>query len=304
MDSHASNHATPHVCPINSMQFLTGFNQEKNIKNPTKRRKNGQNWCRQKSAKNAHWRFPRCCLTDSCPKSSELSEPENNYSNTENQKTEKQKLVVTFEDKIFAKNEKFGSEKQYHSKTGPCPILFGQKDSRSNKRMFDKRSPKPQPNQKTGRNKEGKKSTFTSSNKRMLIDSVNSNLPHPENVHITTRRAISSNMGKIFDPIGLLTPVTLQCKILFQMTWKHEIGWDDDNGATITDQFTDWMIGLHHLSELRIPRFVANFAIEKIQFHSFCDASGKAYGAAIYARSLGASQTKSTLLCSKSRLAP
>ena len=138
----------------------------------------------------------------------------------------------------------------------------------------------------------------------MLIDSVNSNLPHPENVHITTRRAISSNMGKIFDPIGLLTPVTLQCKILFQMTWEHEIGWDDDVGATITDQFKAWMIGLHHLSELRIPRFVANFAIEKIQLHLFCDASEKAYGAAIYARSLEESQTKSTLLCSKSRLAP
>ena len=138
----------------------------------------------------------------------------------------------------------------------------------------------------------------------MLIDSVNSNLPHPENVHITTRRAISSDMGKIFDPIGLLTPVTLQCKILFQMTWEHEIGWDDDVGATITDPFKAWMIGLHHLSELRIPRFVANFAIEKIQLHLFCDASEKAYGAAIYARSLGTSQTKSTLLCSKSRLAP
>ena len=69
----------------------------------------------------------------------------------------------------------------------------------------------------------------------MLIDSVNSNLPHPENVHITTSREISSSMGKIFDPIGLLTPLTLQCKIIFQSTWEHEIGWDDDVGPTITD---------------------------------------------------------------------
>ena len=138
----------------------------------------------------------------------------------------------------------------------------------------------------------------------MLIDSVNSNLPLPENVQITNRRAISSNIGKIFDPIGLLTPEKLQCKILFQMTWEHENGWDDDVGSTITDKFKAWMIGLHHLPELRIPRFVANFAIEKIQLHSFCDASEKSYGAATYARSLGTSQTKSTLLCSKSRLSP
>ena len=137
-----------------------------------------------------------------------------------------------------------------------------------------------------------------------MIDSVNSNLPHRENVYIATIRAISSNMGKIFDPIGLLTPVTPQGKILFQVTWEHEIGWDDDVGATLIDQFTAWMIGLNHLSELRIPRFVAYFAFEKLQLHLFCEASEKAYGAAIYARSLGASQTKSTLLCSKSRLAP
>ena len=31
-------------------------------------------------------------VTDCCPKSSELSEPEKNYSNTKNQKCEKQKL--------------------------------------------------------------------------------------------------------------------------------------------------------------------------------------------------------------------
>ena len=103
----------------------------------------------------------------------------------------------------------------------------------------------------------------------MLIDSVNSNLPHPESLHITTRRAISSNTGKVFDPIGFLTSVTLQCKILFQMTWEHKIGCDDDVGANITDQFKALMSGLHHLSELRMPRFVANFAIEKIQLHLF-----------------------------------
>ena len=96
--------------------------------------------------------------------------------------------------------------------------------------MFDKRTPKAQPNPKTGQNKEAKKSTLLHLTKKMLIDSVNSNFPHPVNVHITTRRAISSNMGKIFDPIGLLTPVTLQCRILFQMTWEHEIGCDDDVG--------------------------------------------------------------------------
>ena len=41
-DSDASNHATLHVCPINSVQFLTGFNQEKTSKIPQKG-ENGRN---------------------------------------------------------------------------------------------------------------------------------------------------------------------------------------------------------------------------------------------------------------------
>ena len=157
---------------------------------------------------------------------------------------------------------------------------FSVKETPGLTNMFYKRTLKSQPNPKTVQNKEAEKLTFISS-KKMLIDSVHINLPHHENVHITTRRALSSNIGKVFDPIGLLTPVTLQYKTLFQMTWEYEIGWSDDVAATITNQFETWMSGLHHLSELCKPRCLAIFAIEKIQLHLFCDASEKAYEAAI-----------------------
>ena len=80
MDSDASNHATPHVCPINSMQFLTGFNQEKTSKTPQK----GEKTVKTDVDKNLQ-KLPIGDFrdvdsdTDSCPRSSELSEPENNY---------------------------------------------------------------------------------------------------------------------------------------------------------------------------------------------------------------------------------
>ena len=76
-------------------------------------------------------------------------------------------------------------------------------------------------------------------------------------------------MGKIFDPIGLLTPVTLLCNILSQITWEQEIGWDDDVGATITDQFKAWMIRLQHLSELRIPPLWPTSLLKKYIFTHF-----------------------------------
>ena len=93
MDYHTSNHATPHVCPSNSVQFLTGLNQEKTFKIPQK----GEKTVKTDVDKNLQ-KTPIGDIrdvvpdTDSCPNSSELSEPENNYSNTENQKSEKQKI--------------------------------------------------------------------------------------------------------------------------------------------------------------------------------------------------------------------
>ena len=90
-DSDASNHATPNVCPINSMQFLTGFNQEKHQKS-LKKAKTVKTDVDKNLQKTPIGDIRDVVPdTDSCPKSSELSEPENNYSNTENPKSEKQK---------------------------------------------------------------------------------------------------------------------------------------------------------------------------------------------------------------------
>ena len=96
-------------------------------------------------------------VIDSCPKPSKFSEPENNYSNIENQKSEKQKLAVKFEDKIFTKNEKFGVKKPHHSKIEPCPIILGQNNLRSIKYMFYESTPKTHPNPKSFQNEEAKK---------------------------------------------------------------------------------------------------------------------------------------------------
>ena len=42
-----------------------------------------------------------------------------------------------------------------------------------------------------------------------------------------TRRIISSSLGKVFDLLGLITPVTILPKILFQETWEGTLNWDD-----------------------------------------------------------------------------
>ena len=45
---------------------------------------------------------------------------------------------------------------------------------------------------------------------------------------LLTRRVLLSNVSKNFDPIGLLTAVLLESKLLLRESWcGKQIGWDD-----------------------------------------------------------------------------
>ena len=65
-------------------------------------------------------------------------------------------------------------------------------------------------------------------------------------------------------------------------------------------------IGMKSYSEeIQIPRPVLICKYNKIEFHGFCDASEKAYGAIIYICSIDTSKNvKVNILCSKSKVAP
>ena len=51
-----------------------------------------------------------------------------------------------------------------------------------------------------------------------------SKLPSLENV---TKRALVSDVAKIFDALGWFSPTTVKMKILLQRVWEAKIGWDD-----------------------------------------------------------------------------
>lgn len=120
-----------------------------------------------------------------------------------------------------------------------------------------------------------------------------------------TKRSILSVTAQIFDPLGLLSPVIVNAKLIIQKLWQYKLSWDE---AIPLDLNTNWLKirdRLHDLQSIKIPRHVLCKKSKFIELHGFCDASEKAYGACIYLRStdsLGCTQI--SLLCSKSRVAP
>ncbi|GBN57021.1 hypothetical protein AVEN_154287-1, partial [Araneus ventricosus] len=121
-----------------------------------------------------------------------------------------------------------------------------------------------------------------------------------------TKRFILQAVGRIFDPLGLITPFTIRVKYLIQDLWSEKIPWDDPLPPHIEREWKRWCEELPHLENLKIPRLVLDSTLDEdiIELHSFCDASKKAYGAAIYLKSRTRNGISVKPVTSKSRVAP
>ncbi|KAK9508957.1 hypothetical protein O3M35_006386 [Rhynocoris fuscipes] len=94
-----------------------------------------------------------------------------------------------------------------------------------------------------------------------------------------------------------------------QEIWREKnLQWDEAPPEEIINRWIQYRKGLDSLSNLIIKRravWGSPSLKRELQIHGFCDASIKAYGAAIYIRTKEANGNISvSLLCSKSRVAP
>ena len=123
-----------------------------------------------------------------------------------------------------------------------------------------------------------------------------------------TRRGILSIIASLFDPLGLISPVSLKGKIILQQLSRLRLGWDDPIPDYERQKWRDWLNVLPSLKEVSIPRCVRLFtSTTPVQHdvHIFSDASTVGYGACAYLRIINEDSTVSiSLLLGKSRLAP
>jgi len=120
-----------------------------------------------------------------------------------------------------------------------------------------------------------------------------------------TKRTLLSDLNRIFDPLGFISPALLKGKIFLQQIWAMQMDWDRPLSTDIQGRWMSFCNELEQLQMISIPRKVQPEASNECQLHGFCDASQEAYGACLYVRSTGQSgKWQSRLLCSKTRVAP
>ncbi|XP_033363105.1 uncharacterized protein LOC117241248 [Bombus vosnesenskii] len=119
-----------------------------------------------------------------------------------------------------------------------------------------------------------------------------------------TKRTISSEIAKIYDPLGLLAPVIVRAKMLLQRLWMLKIDWDESLPADVHTEWSKYYAQLPLLNNVEFPRKrIINPAAE-IELHGFCDASDRAYGACVYLRTITLDGHVCTrLLTAKSKVA-
>ncbi|XP_043264238.1 uncharacterized protein LOC122404368 [Colletes gigas] len=121
-----------------------------------------------------------------------------------------------------------------------------------------------------------------------------------------TKRNLFSEIAKLFDPLGWLSPVVIRAKILMQSQWLEKIQWDDQISANTQKTWNAFCTDWSSLKELKIPRWIRYGAdTVSIELHGFCDASLAAYSAVTYLRVTTISnEVFTTLLMAKTRVAP
>ncbi|XP_075159311.1 uncharacterized protein LOC142232399 [Haematobia irritans] len=130
---------------------------------------------------------------------------------------------------------------------------------------------------------------------------VTEKLAHKETF---TKREVLSIIARLFDPLGWLSPVVINAKILMQMMWLDNIGWDDPIKPLSLLKWKTFVSNYRAIDQIRIDRWL-NYSPEcRIEYHGFCDSSELAYAAVLYVRVEVGDMAHSKLLVAKSKVAP
>ena len=70
-----------------------------------------------------------------------------------------------------------------------------------------------------------------------------------------TKREVLQKSSKIFDPLGLLAPVTIQSKLLLQDMWQKRVQWNEPLHEELQNQWICLAEDIHKAASLSIPRY-------------------------------------------------
>ena len=112
-------------------------------------------------------------------------------------------------------------------------------------------------------------------------------LAETSNGRTVTQRNVLSLTAKIYDPLGMISPVTIMLKVFLQRLFGRKIGWDEILPDELKATWERLIEFLMKAPEISFPRFYFGEVKMKplsIELVGFCDSSEEAYAACVYAK--------------------
>ncbi|XP_069990659.1 uncharacterized protein [Penaeus vannamei] len=123
-----------------------------------------------------------------------------------------------------------------------------------------------------------------------------------------THRGVLSIVASIYDPLGMVVPLTLPAEMILQDMCQMQLGWDENMGDKEGARWRKWLEQLPKLSRFKLPRSLVPISFGSIvsyQLHHFADASQSGHGTASYLRMVNVSErVYCTLVMARARVAP
>ena len=124
-----------------------------------------------------------------------------------------------------------------------------------------------------------------------------------------TKRNVISLAARFYDPLGVIAPITIRFKRMFQQLCERSIDWDE---LLTGDLLTEWETltsDLQQYTPLQLPRcctqaLVGESSANLFSLQGYCDASQGAYAAVVYLQVGTDDVMHCQFLCSKTRVAP
>ena len=105
---------------------------------------------------------------------------------------------------------------------------------------------------------------------------------------ILTLRKIASDGGRLYDPLGIVLPVTMAGRILQQACWSFGTGWDEKLDEDLQSRWKKWVQKTKRINEIKVPRSISQIhqTYQRRRLITFVDASSEAHAAVVYMQTL------------------
>ena len=127
--------------------------------------------------------------------------------------------------------------------------------------------------------------------------------PNLDTSELITKREVLRQSSRIYDPLGILSPITVRSKMLMQNIWEKNFNWDELLPDSTITEWVNIRKDIQEATKTVVPRHYFDESPDTNNdnvIHVFTDSSMKAYGACAYIVANG----KSSLIMAKNRVAP